>query len=109
MGVTQGTKHYEYPSSKPTPQKKPKPKKKLSKKIPIQPNITEDSATTGNKPKYVNMDGIEQSLTTATKNNEYTNVGYMSEQPSRLNYCMFYLLYLVLYTAGFVFVYFSEI
>ena len=89
-GITQGTKEYEYPSSKPTPQKKPKPKKKPSKKIPIQPDIVEGSTTTGNNPKYVNMEimaeplgGIEQSLTTATSTHGYINVEHNAEQPGQ--------------------------
>ena len=74
-----------------------------TEKIPIQPDIVEGSTTTGNNPKYVNMEiiaeppgGIEQSLTTATSIHGYINVGHTSEQPGQTEpLCTYFVCFMI--------------
>ena len=90
-----------------------------SKKIPIQPDIMEGPTTTGNKPKYVNMEiiaeppgGVEQSLTTTTSTHEYIIVGCTSGQPGQTEQSSTTGSLSASFDAlsfPFVFVYFSEI
>ena len=67
-----------------------------TEKIPFQPDILEGSTTTGNNPKYVNMEimakppgGIERSLTTTTSTHEYTLLwDTLLNNQARLSYCV---------------------